>query len=317
MPVENPAGVPIVGPGSPYITPEMLINAPTGIAWQTIPDRLSTPAEQLAEQLNICVRASGMANKAANQTLRATVDVEPFVGPGEFRCQIQPNGVTRLLTSRSPVLSVVGARISSATTFPRNWQTIPVNQLEPEKPLLGIYNTSAPSAAGSGGAAILLAPGWVTWANGRMGSRIETTYINGWPHGSLIASSIAGASTLHVDDITGWAGAAGTIYDGADQEFATCTTVTPDLPGAISGPGVLHLATPLAFPHQPGTLVTCMPSAVQQACIYYATAQALTRGATATAVQSLGGGATGGGAQSVKELIDLGDTLMHSFIRVI
>lgn len=317
MPVDNPSGVPIVGPGTPYITPAILVEAPTGIAWSTLPDRVSTPAQQLAAQLNICVRASGLADKAVNQPLRATVDVETFQGPGDFRVQNMANGVTRILTSRSPVLSVVGARVSSATAFPRAWRTIPANQLEPEKPLLGVYNTSAPSGAGSGGQAILLAPGWVGWSYGRQGSRVEVTYINGWPHGSLIASATAGASSLHVDDITGWVGAAGTVYDGAQQEFITCTAVTPDITGAISGPGTLTLSAALTFPHLPGTLVTCLPAAIMQACIYYATAQALTRGATATAVQSLGGGASGGGPQSVGELIKLGDELMHSFIRVV
>lgn len=317
MPVDNASGVPIVGPGTPYITPAILTAAPTGIAWSTIPDRTSTPAQQLAEQLNICVRASSMADKAINQPLRATVDVETFVGPGDFRVQNMPGGVTRILTSRSPVLSVVGGRVSSATAFPRAWRTIPVNQFEPEKPLLGIYSTSAPSGAGSGGQAILLAPGWVGWSYGRQGSRIEVTYVNGWPHGSLVAGATAGTSALHVDDITGWTGAAGTVYDGAQQEFVTCTTVTPDVPGAISGPGMLTLSAALTFPHQAGTLVTCLPASAMQACIYYATAQALTRGATATAVQSLGGGVAGGGPQSIEGLLKLGDDLMHSFIRVV
>lgn len=317
MPVDNAIGVPIVGPGTPYITPAILTAAPTGIAWNTIPDRTSTPAQQYAEQLNICVRASSMADRAANLPLRATVDIEPFHGPGDFRLQIQSNGVARVLTSRAPILSVVGGRISAATSFPRKWQTIPADQFEPEKPLLGIYSTSAPSAAGSGGQAILLAPGWITWNNGRLGSRLEVTYINGWPHGSLIAAATAAASTLHVDDITGWTGAAACIFDGNQQEFVTCTAVTPDTAGAISGSGVLTLSAALAFPHQAGTLVTCLPASITQACIYYATAQALTRGATATAVQSLSGGASGGGPQSVEELIKLGDSLIHSYIRVV
>lgn len=317
MPIDNPGGIPIVGPGTPYITPAILTNAPTGIAWATIPDRVSTPAQQYAEQLNICVRASGLADRAANLPLRATVDVEPFTGPGDFRVQNQPGGVTRILTSRSPVTSVVSARVSAAAVFPRSWRTIPANQMEPEKPLLGVYGTSAPSPAGSGGQAILLAPGWVSWGYGRQSTRIEVTYINGWPHGSLTAGVAAGATSIRVDDITGWAGAAGTVYDGAAQEFIVCTAVTPDVAGAIAGPGTLTLFAALAFAHGPGTLVTSLPAAVMQACIFYAVALALTRGATATAVQSISGGAAGGGAQSATDLIKLGDDLMHSFIRVL
>lgn len=317
MPINNPDGIPVVGPGTPYITPTILTNAPTGIAWATIPDRTSTPAQQFAEQLNICVRASGMADRAANQPLRATVDVEPFTGPGDFRMQNQPGGITRILASRSPVTSIVSARVSSAVAFPRVWRTIPANQLEPEKPLLGVYGTSAPSPAGSGGQAILLAPGWVNWGYGRHSTRLEVTYVNGWPHGSLIAAVAAGATAIRVDDITGWSGAAGTIYGGQSQEFIVCTAVTPDTAGAIAGPGTLTLSAPLAFAHGPGTLVTCLPAAAMQACIFYSVALALTRGATATAVQSVSGGASGGGAQSATDLIKMGDDLMHSFIRVL
>lgn len=317
MPINSPGGIPVAGPGTPYITPTILTNAPTGIAWATIPDRTSTPAQQLAEQLNICVRASGMADRAANQPMRATVDVEPFTGPGDFRMQVGPGGVTRILASRSPVTAIVSARVSSAAAFPRAWRTIPANQFEPEKPLLGVYNTSAPSPAGSGGQAILLAPGWVNWGYGRQSTRLEVTYVNGWPHGSLLATVAAAATAIRVDDITGWSGAAGTIYGGQAQEVILCTAVTPDIAGAVAGPGTLTLSTPLAFAHGPGTLVTCLPAAAMQACIYYSVALALTRGATATAVQSVSGGASGGGAQSSTDLIKMGDDLMHSFIRVL
>ncbi len=294
VPADNPSAVPVVGPGTPYVTPETLVAASTGISWSTIPAQGASVQAQLAEQMNICVRATAMADEIANQPLRATVDTEELTGPGDFRCQNQPTGVTRLLLSRSPVLQVVSGQVSSAAAFPRSWSQIPANAFEPERAPIGVYGTTAPGSAGGGGQAVLLAPGYVTWLFGRLSSRVQVVYVNGWPHGSLTAAAAVGASSLHVDDITGWAGAAGNIYDGAQQEFVTCTAVTPDTAGAVAGPGTLTLATPTVFAHRVGVVVSSLPASAQQAVILLCVVQALTRGATATAVQSLGGGVAGG-----------------------
>lgn len=317
MAEDDATGVPVVGPGTPYINPSILINAPTGISWDTIPFRGATPQQQYAEQLNICVRATAQVDGWCNQPLRATVDTEQLTGPGEFRCQLQPTGVARLLMSRSPVTAVISGRVSSATAFPRSWSTIPANQFEPEIALIGVYGTTAPSSAGGGGQAILLAPGWVTWLGGRLSNRIEVTYLNGWPHASLSADVAAAATSLPVDDITGWLGAAGVVFDGGSQEFVSVTAVTPTVSGAITGPGSLTLSTGLTYAHEAGTIVSTMPTTVQQACIYFAVSQALTRGATATAVQSISGSASGGGPSTSTDYLNLAREHLQPYRRVI
>jgi hypothetical protein len=307
--------VPIIGPGTPYITPAVLRAATTGISWSTIPNRGATPEQQLNEQMNICARASAMLEAKANQVLRAAVNVETFVGPGSFRCQINSNtGVARLLTSTTPVTAIIGGRSSATAAFPPQWQTIAANQFRPENPISG----AAPSAAGDGGQAILAAPGVVPWWWGRQSITLEVTYTSGWPHTSLTASAASGATSLTVSDITGWTGAGGNVYDvGGFQEFVQVTTVTPTVTGAVSGPGVLNLAAATAFPHDPGVVVTTMPEGLMQAAIYLSVAQALTRGATATVVQSTSGGAAGGGPQSADQLMKLAYELIHSYGRFI
>lgn len=258
-----------------------------------------------------------MINQYTNNVLRASVDTEWWTGPGDFRCQNQPTGVTRLLASRSPITAIVGGQVSSATSFPRSYQQIPANQFDIEVPLLGVYGTSAPGSSGTGGQGILLAPGWVTWLFGRLANRIQVTYINGWPHGSLTAAATAGTSTLHIDDITGWLSATGNIYGQALQEAVLVTTVTPTVSGAISGPGTLTLAEPLAYDHQVGDIVTTLPGTVIQAAILYGVIQALTRGATATAVQSLGGGVSGTGGLDPKALEAMAQSYIRPYKRVI
>ena len=317
MPAENPAGTPVVGPGTPYITPDTLTAAPTGISWSTIPQRAATAEQQYAELLNLCNRSTAIIDQFCNQPLRATVDTEDFTGPGDFRVQNQPTGVTRILASRSPVTTIVSGQVSNSASFPRSWQTIPANQFEAEKPLIGVYGTSAPGASGGGGQGILLAPGWVTWLFGRLSSRLQVTYINGWPHAGLTATAAVGATSLTVDDITGWTGAAGMIYDsGGVQEFISCTTITPATTGAISGPGTLTLASALVYPHSKGTVVSSLPASVQQAAIYLCVSQALTRGATATAIQNVSGGSVGGGAAQSEQYQKMGLALVTPYRRV-
>lgn len=306
----------VVGPGTPYVTPAMLTKAPTGISWSSIPGRNATEAQQAAEQQNLCVRATAMVDGYCNQPLRATVDTETVEGPGTFRCQIGPSGAARLLLSRSPVTSVVSGQISGAAAFPPAYTAIAGNMFRVEKPLFGVYGTSAPSAAGEGGQAVLLAPGYVSWGFGRGSSLVQVTYVNGWPHGSLTAAVSKGATSIVVDDITGWLGAVGTIHDGSSQETVAVSAVTPTTTGAISGPGTLTLASGLLYDHAAGTLVTTLPGTVIQATILFCVAQALQRGATATTVQVQPGAQSGGAREPAGVMTDA-ELLIHAYRRVI
>lgn len=313
----DPSSLPIIGPGTPYINPQILLSAPTGISWNTVPGRTATADQQYAEQVNICARSTAMVDEYCNQPLRATIDTDYFTAPGDFRVQNQPTGVTRMICTRGPVVAVIGGAVSAAAAFPRSWQDVPANQWDVEVPVAGVYGTTAPSASASGGQAVLLAPGWVTWATGRQTTRVRVNYLNGWPHASLTTAADAADSTLGVDDITGWLGACGVVYGQAMQESMLVTAVTPATSGAISGPGTLTLASPLSFPHQAGDIVSTLPGSVMQAAIFFSVMQALTRGATATAVQSLSGGVTGGGggALSPSGLIGTAQRLLDPFKR--
>jgi hypothetical protein len=292
-----------------------LVQASTGISWSTIPERGASPAAQYAAQLDFCVRATAMVDALCNQPLRATVDTDEVVGPGTWYCQNQPAGTTRIMLSRSPIIQVVGGQVSAAAAFPPSWTTVDANQFRIEKPVFGVYGTSAPSAAGEGGQAVIMAPGWVTWGFGRETSLVQVQYINGWPHGSLTAAVDALATRVHVDDITGWDGASGTIYDSGSQEVVFVDSVTPDTADAISGPGYLELSTALAYSHAAGTLVSTLPGSVQQAGILLATSQALTRGATATTVQTISGVGTGQAGGSAEALAKAAKELLIPFAR--
>lgn len=306
----------IVGPGTPYVTPEVLKSAPTGISWGTIPQRNSTAAAQRAEMLNMCMRATELIDEKCNQVIRATVDTEQLQGP-DFRITTQTRGLTRITLSRWPVLRVLGGQISPTNVFPRQWRTIPGDQFDIEYPIVGLAGTNTPSAAGEGGQSVVLAPGNLGWSNGRNGWTLRTTYLNGWPHCGLTQDAAADDTVLVVDDTTGWApvnvggqGATGVLRDGQNQEAFTVTSTSTS-----AGPGTLNLSAPLANDHTSGTMATTLPDTLTWAAILLCSAQALTRGATATGVQSATPGSTGGGGGPQK-LRDDAEKICRAYGRV-
>jgi hypothetical protein len=153
-----------------------------------------------------------------------------------------------------------------------------------------------------------------------MGYQVQTQYINGWPHGSLIIPADAGDVTIEVDDCTGWGppagmstGAVGTLQDPGSQETFIVSNAT-----ATSGPGLLTLATPLAYPHAVGVMSTTLPESVIQAAILFCVSEALVRGATATTIQAVpGSGAGTGGIASAMHYAVEAEHLVSPYRRII
>jgi hypothetical protein len=298
---------------APYISPVTLTSAPTGIDWTGIPvgDDV-TAAQNVNEQWNMIQRATARVDGYCNQVMRATLDMELVHGP-DYRVTVGPGsgGVVptpywggsaatnaRIILQRWPILEVTNVQVSP-NAFPRNWVTVTSGYYEPENPPIGLYGSVAPSDAAEGSQAIIVGGGFIDWQLNRNGYAIKVTYINGYPHTSLTSAVTAGATLLPVQDTTGWAienyfgmatGASGIIKDGGNQEVVQVSAAS-----VASGPGNLTVPA-ITYPHPAGTLVTTMPSSIEQACILFAAAEALTRGATTTTIHDVGGHAqnTGG-----------------------
>jgi hypothetical protein len=166
-----------------------------------------------------------------------------------------------------------------------------------------MYGSVSPGGTAQGSQAILVAPGFINWQYGRNGWAVKTSYINGWPHTEIDEFTDAGSTTLPVDDTTGWAitnyfgtytGATGIIKDAGQQEVIQVLSAS-----TTTGPGILTLASPLSYPHQSGIIATTIPAAIEEACILFATAEALTRGATSTTIHDIGGHSQGTGGDIV------------------
>jgi hypothetical protein len=94
------------------------------------------------------------------------------------------------------------------------------------------------------------------------------------------------------------------------QETAVVTAAS-----AASGPGTLTITPALTWQHQQGILLTAMPAQLQWACVIYAVGQALTRGATATTVQTIGPSA----ARTTDDpytLMKYAEEMVHPFKRI-
>jgi len=288
----------------------------------------------MAEIWNLCSRATSRVNGYCNQTLRATIDTELLWGP-DYRVTVGPasGGASptpywgnspaqnaKIILSRWPVLEVTQVQTCPSSVWPQQWTALPAGYAAPLVPPLGVYGSVAPDGSAEGSQTIIVGGGYINWQLGRNGWAIQVTYINGWPHTSLTSAVAAGVTSLPVADCTGWAienyydtytGATGAIEDSGQQEAVHVTAAS-----AAKGPGNLTLASATNYPHAAGTIVTTMPQSIQQACIYFCTAEALTRGATSTTIHSVGGSAqhTGG---DVDGLITLAELMLHPYRRTL
>lgn len=299
----------ITGPLTPYVVPgDALTGWPVGVDYDTIPmGSTVTQGQKTAALYNMCESATQQVYEYCNQPLHATLSTEEQSGPDYYLTVQVGSGMGRMVLQRWPVTQILAVNVAASAGFPTQWTPVPAGYWRIERPVQGVYGTNAPSGAGEGGQAVLIAPSYVNWLNGRNGLRVQVQTIHGWPHTSLTANAAAGAGTISVDDVTGWGpppstsgalsstGAIGVAYDGASQEALTCTSAS-----TTAGPGNLVLSSPLKYAHNAGVMVSALPANAIWASALFTGADALTRGATTTTVRSLPGHA--GGASGADEL---------------
>jgi len=265
----------------------------------------------------------------ANMTLRATQDTETELGP-DFIITLKSNGWARFRMTTWPILYLVSGEVSPASSGVSTGILIPGSALMPEHSGLPHTGSLVPSVS-PGPTAAMIAPGYVDWNNGRNGYVVSITSISGWPVCGIDVAASAGASSIHVDDITGWwlddsGGSRGTIYDPPLREVVTASGVMPDITGEITGSGTLSLANPLQFSHTPNVggsaqadqriLLSAMPAALIQAGYYFGNHYGLLRGATAAVMQSARGTAAPSSLKAANDWYAMGVEQVSRFARV-
>lgn len=301
---------------TPYVTPAMLLAQPAGLAWNMVPTLTADTASQQAQLAQECWKATSAVDRYLRQPARATLNVaEMAQGPGMPRVFVGRGGCrTYLVTRRWPVVSAAAVQYSQSGAYPDSWNLVPANSVKIRNPVQ-VPASGVPVTSPSGGNTIDVQPGYITWDYGRGGWDLMTSYVSGHgPHTSLTADAAQGADSLEVDDVTGWAGWSGFAYDSTQTEgiqvdsVAANTPVTlPGVGGSVqAGPGTLTLASPLAYGHAAGTVISGLPADIIQASALQAAVQALLA-IDAIATQSLSGrmsGGTGALAEEVEMMLD-------------
>lgn len=300
--------------GTPYLTAAMLLARPAGISWVSVPSLTASTPDQIAQLEQECWTATSAVDRYARQPLRACVNTETLTGPGQPRVSVDRcTGKATLITRRWPVTAVAAVQVSESRAFPQSWTLVPAGQARVRNPPV-MSAGPAPASGPSGGNAVDVAPGHITWDLGRGGWDVMVSYLSAWPHAGLTQPATAGDDSLHVDDVTGWAGVTGFAYDGAGTEAVAVTSATASAPVALpgvggnvqAGPGTLTLSGPLQYGHAAGTVVSALPADALRAAALQATVQAL-EGIDAIATQSLSGqmaGGTGYLAQEIELILD-------------
>lgn len=284
----------------------------------------------------MCWRATSIVDSYCHQVLRATVANEQLTGPGAPRFGFMPGTDQYMLTMRQWPISEILAIQYAANRPPLTWNTVASDKYLINHPLIGQYTDTASATAPDGGWSIQVDPCAINASSGgvygparggrwrRNGLRLLVSYTNGWPHTSLTAPVEADATTIEVDDVTGWVGASGFCYDGSFTEQVAVTDVAANSPLALpngvgtaqTGPGTVTLSSPLAFAHDEGTLVSALPANVMQATILVATSQVLDSGIESISAQTLSGSTSLGGT-GVADLIGQIKDLLNPYRRVV
>lgn len=292
----------------------------------------ASATQQLTSQMDICMRATASAEAFLNQQVRCTIDVQTENAPSRNRVWLDAaTGVVRFMANHFPVLDIIAAKTSPSGTFPRSYQDVAANMWEVDDPPSINTGSAVTGGDGQGGNVILFAPGTLNYMHGKKGFRIVVTYLNGWPHAGITAAMLANATTVHVDDVTGWSVTTADepitcpIYDGANTEVVQVVGVASTTNGTTGlsayGPGVLTLAAGTGNAHAGLTsgvancLISTLPATIMTAVIKMAVSEALVRGATATSVQRNQGQTTKSGSHG--DLYLEGCELLLPYRRVI
>lgn len=259
------------------ITPEELLEAPTGFDWNDVADNVGagSPLEAI-EQLRVIDRASDEACRyifnSVDARINATSDTETRrVGNINTNAYIDNDGFLVFRTSFFPILAVTAMQWAiwpAGTAF----GNLTFNALDVTKLLI----------FGEGTRKRRIIDSSQDWRFLRAGGAVQATYSNGWPNAIIGAGGVSSGSNVNmlVDTSTGFAvsgqpqgiGSTATIFDGANTESVTVSAV----------PDATHVTVAtLAFNHAANVGVSSVPPALKLGVAFACTHFARFRGSDA------------------------------------
>lgn len=209
------------------ITPDELLQAPTGFDWNDVAESVgATGPIEAIEQLRVIDRASAWASGycfGRPSRLDASSDTETArLAPGMTKCWVDNRGWLWFKTDLFPVLSVTSMQWAIAAA---GQGALAYNTL----------NTANLQLYGEGFRVRRIADFSQDWTWLRWGGMVQATVVDGWPNAVLTSSLSPGTNvTAQVDTTLGMTptpgptgiGAALKIYDAAGTEDVTVSSVT-------------------------------------------------------------------------------------------
>lgn len=247
---------------TPYLTPAEYLAEPTGVDVSALIPGASTAA-QTAVLTRVIARASSWADQYCRKILAATLDVQS----GEYR--VRGDGSIWVPVDNTPLIQVTNVNMGLVAG-----SLIALTDLSKcrlTKKLIKIPTAQVMTSA-------LWSP-FSAAAQARRGYvYADTTYVNGYAHGLTATGSIAGATSIQVNN-TGLGIVPGmplTIYDGAANGANTEQVIVG--PGYVFGSSTVPLASPTLNAHGAGCSASALPGIVREAVICFTSALIKTRG---------------------------------------
>jgi hypothetical protein len=253
---------PAYAQSTPYLTPAEYLAEPTGVDVSALSPGANSAA-QTAVLTRVIGRASSWADQYCRKVLAATLDVQS----GEYR--VFPDSTIRVPVDNTPLIQVTNVNIGLMAG-----QLVALTDLSTCR--LGKKVVRIPTAQIQ--TLSVLTP-WDNAVLARRGSLFaDVTYVNGFAHGLTATSSLAGATSIQVNN-TGLGivpGLALTIYDGAANGANTEQVIVG--PGYTFGSSTVPLASPTLYAHGAGCSVSALPGFAREAVICFTSALIKTRG---------------------------------------
>lgn len=247
-----------------YLTTTELAGLLSGVNWGTLFTGTGQPA---AGQAQLCMQASDEVDRicaenvfeaAKPYTLHATLDTEVATTNQRERVLINDEGNLSFLCAYRPVITVIAATVvpvvGAGMTGGTPW-TVDLTNIGVDGREVTLY-------------------GYFSYYKGAgVPLRVNLTYLNGFANAVLTAQAAAGATSLLLDDLTGFTpGQVVRIYDAGSVAPEDIVVASTFVPPTTTGPnpGSLPLTAGTEATHAAGIRVSAMPASVQQAALYLA-----------------------------------------------
>lgn len=253
---------------TPYITIAEYKQAPTAV---DVDDLVGGGSSAVNDQelANCVARASSWIDAHCGQVLAATQDTE------SFRARVSRDGFLKVHPRYSPIIELQSLSFGST---PANMSSVDVTTawIENQSVVIPVSGVAAPflGSLSFSGSFRYNTDAFVTMS-----------YTNGYANTVTTATSLVGATSLTVSDLTGFmAGAQFAIYDADKTELLKVSnSFTP-----TTGSGTLTLQNATQYAHATaGVSVSMLPPAIKQAAIYMTNVILKSRGTPAIAMNQL------------------------------